>query len=248
MNVFVGCCGFPVGRRKYYTLFDAVELQETFYNRPNPARMRKLRDEAPEGFKFTMKAWQALTHPPNLRTWRKSRTKIPKELWGKYGYLRPTKENFEAWESVKEAAEALKAEVVVLQLPPSFKYTAENLANIENFLSTLKPEFWIGVELRGDWREHGDRLSQVLDKYDFAIHVTDPFRWWPLKISLTQYFRLHGIGGREVNYSYRYTDQDLRRLKEFLERLEEPENLFVMFNNKYMRDDALRFKGVLTRH
>ncbi|MCD6324204.1 MAG: DUF72 domain-containing protein [Desulfurococcales archaeon] len=246
MRVFVGCCGFPIGRRKYYSLFPAVELQETFYNMPDPERMRKLRAEAPENFRFAMKAWQALTHPPNMRTWRRSKVKIPKELWGKYGYLRPTTENFSAWEAVREAAKALGAEVVVLQLPPSFGYTDENLRNLSDFLTAIEPaEFKVGIELRGEWRKHGDALAEILGEHKNVIHVVDPFRWRPVKPSPTYYFRLHGIGGKEVNYGYKYTDKDLRALRDIVESVGSAEQVFVMFNNKYMRDDALRFKEIL---
>ncbi|MCI4446490.1 MAG: DUF72 domain-containing protein, partial [Pyrobaculum sp.] len=39
MQVLVGTCGFPTSRKTIYATLDAVELQETFYNMPNPERM-----------------------------------------------------------------------------------------------------------------------------------------------------------------------------------------------------------------
>jgi len=33
-RILVGCCGFPVGREKYYKTFKGVEIQQTFYQLP----------------------------------------------------------------------------------------------------------------------------------------------------------------------------------------------------------------------
>ncbi len=244
-NVFVGCCGFAVGRRKYYTLFDVVELQDTFYNPPDEAKLSKLRDEAPPNFKFTMKAWQAITHPPNMRTWRRAKVVPPKDKWDKYGYLRPTKENFEAWEVIDKAANTLQAEFIVIQLPPSFRFTEENLRNMTEFFSTIKPRnYLVGLEVRGDWREHEAELKDIILRYDWLVHVVDPFRWAPVVEKDATYFRLHGIGSAEVNYRYRYTDDDLMKLKEKVLNVGS-KKVFVLFNNVYMRDDALRFKELI---
>jgi len=30
-EIKIGCCGFPVGKERYYKEFDVVELQSTFY-------------------------------------------------------------------------------------------------------------------------------------------------------------------------------------------------------------------------
>jgi uncharacterized protein YecE (DUF72 family) len=51
------------------------------------------------------------------------------------------------------------------------------------------------------------------------------------------YFRLHGRG----RYRYRYTDDDLRQLKAWC--AQHPE-VYCLFNNLWMWDDALRFKGM----
>ncbi len=249
MRVYVGCCGFPMSRRKYYETFDTVELQETFYNRPNPERMAKLRNEAPEGFVFNMKAWQAVTHPPSSPTWRRSKWRPPKELWERYGDLKPTRENIEAWEVTCDAAEALKARVVVVQTPPRFGYSEENVERVLRFFreasSICGSSVLIGWEPRGSWRERPETVARIVESVDRLIHVVDPFRWWPPTsgLSPTVYLRLHGIGGRETNYRYKYSDEDLARLKEMVAEVDG--EVFVMFNNVFMRDDATRFKRIL---
>jgi len=242
-GIFVGCCGFPVGRRKYYGMFNVVELQDTFYNPPEPGKLARLRQEAPESFTFTMKAWQAITHPVDSPTWKRSRFKPGGELRDRYGYLRPTREVLEAWEQTASAARALQARVVVLQMPPSFTASEENVRNAESFFSTVESrEFIIGWEVRGDWPRNLDKLARVLEKFDRVIHVVDPFRLAPAVERGTAYFRLHGIGPREVNYRYKYTDADLERLWEMAEPRSSRGEVYVMFNNVYMLQDASRFK------
>ncbi|MFN3268165.1 MAG: DUF72 domain-containing protein, partial [Zestosphaera sp.] len=76
----------------------------------------------------------------------------------------------------------------------------------------------------------------------------DPFKWFPPVTRTTSYyFRLHGIGPREVNYRYKYSAEDLRKLKNLLRSLEGVLEVYVMFNNVYMREDALKFKELLQK-
>ncbi len=245
--IYVGTCGFPMGRSKYYGLFKTVELQDTFYNPPDTGRLAKLRSEAPPSFIFNMKAWQAITHPPSMPTWRRSKFKPPKDLWNKYGFLRPTKENFDAWEKVREGARALNAKVIVIQLPSAFKCTKENFNNATEFLKSVSSSnYIIGLELRGDWTKNTQLISELVNINKNIIHVFDPFRLSPAVIKEVTYMRLHGIGGKDVNYRYRYKDEDLIKLKDFVKNLGGSNEIFVMFNNVYMRDDALRFQKLLT--
>ncbi|MEM3922307.1 MAG: DUF72 domain-containing protein, partial [Nitrososphaerota archaeon] len=77
-------------------------------------------------------------------------------------------------------------------------------------------------------------------------HIVDPFRCQPQSSHQLTYFRLHGIGGKEYNYRYRYADPDLRRLGEIVEKyVREGRRVYVLFNNVYMADDAARFMSLL---
>src|SRR5512134_2608231 len=60
----VGCCGFVVAQRQYYRLFELIEIQQTFYRLPRLETAAKWRDAAPDGFEFTIKASQLITHEP----------------------------------------------------------------------------------------------------------------------------------------------------------------------------------------
>jgi len=251
VEIRVGCCGWCVrgGKKAYYTRFAVVEVQETFYKLPRPQTVSKWLNEAPGDFKFCMKAWQAITHPPSSPTWRRAGVKIPKTRADRYGFLKPTRENYEAWEKILEICRAMKAEVCVIQTPAAFGYSPENFSNADRFFSTIKRDrILIGWEPRGTWREHLDAVKKLCDRHDL-VHVVDPFRSKPVSEHPMAYFRLHGIGGKEVNYRYKYTDRDLERLKEMVNTMLKggKEKVYVLFNNVAMAEDAARFVDVLKR-
>ncbi|MCS7111603.1 MAG: DUF72 domain-containing protein [Ignisphaera sp.] len=247
--ILVGCCGFSISRSRYYTLFNTVELQETFYNPPDVDRLRRYRSEAPQHFIFTLKAWQAVTHPIDSPTWRRARFVPDKTLSDRYGFLRPSREVFEAWDVVVKGARALQARVIVVQTPSSFGYSEENRRNaIEFFSSVDTGEFAIGWEPRGTWLQNSDRVAEIVSKFRGVIHITDPFKALPAVDREVVYFRLHGIGKGEVNYRYRYSDDDLRKLSEIAARYHGwNRDVYIMFNNIYMVRDAQRFKSIHTQ-
>ena len=248
MRAYIGCCGFPVSRKKYFASLRVVELQQTFYKLPRPETAVKWREEAPEDFIFTMKIWQVITHPPSSPTWRKAGIKVDDESKKLYGFFKPTEENIQAWEKTIEIARAVKARILVAQTPPSFGYSKENENNMIKFFEKVKRDsFTIGWEPRGDWRKYPEKVLNLVTRLNL-IHVVDPFRWWPpVKITATIYLRLHGIGGKETNYSYKYTIKDFDNLCGMLLELSNSnvDEVYIMFNNKYMFQDALSFKKYL---
>jgi uncharacterized protein YecE (DUF72 family) len=248
LQFHVGCCGFSISRKRYYGLFDVVELQETFYDPPNMDRLKALRSEAPSNFTFTLKCWQAVTHPLSSQTWRRAKHVPDKALSDRYGFLKPTREVFEAWNMVLEGAKVLDAKVIVIQTPPSFNCTDENYNNaIQFFSAASSSNIILGWEPRGDWLEKPERILDVVGRFRNVIHIVDPFRAKPALVRDKMYFRLHGIGGGEVNYRYKYTDEDLSRLKSMIMgyKAEGASEFYVMFNNVYMAEDASRFKQLI---
>ncbi len=238
MDIKIGTCGFPVARRRYYGEFNVVEVQQTFYDPPGEETLRRWREEAPEGFEFTLKAWQLITHPVRSPTYRRLKSiRIKQADEERYGFFRPTPEVEMAWRRTREAAAILRAEVVLLQCPPSFGPTDENLSNLRGFLSGGRTEgLVVCFEPRGWPVETALRAC----KENGVVYVFDPFRQRPdperLKAQQGMlYLRLHGIG----SYKYRYSDEDLSGLKELL--LEAGMDCYVMFNNVSMFDDAGRF-------
>ena len=245
----VGCCGWAVrgGKEAYFRVFNLIELQDTFYKLPKISTAEKWRSIAPNSFEFTLKAWQVITHPPTSPTWKRAKLKIKPNMKDKYGFLRPTEENFRAWEQTLNICRALKAKICVFQTPPSFGFSNKNVENVKNFFSSISRNgISLAWEPRGTWNNHLDIVKKLCDSLDL-IHVVDVFRRMPVSSHSTCYIRLHGIGKGEVNYKYKYTDDDLMTL---LNKVKELFNLgyaevYVLFNNVYMADDALRFKKLI---
>ncbi|RLF07651.1 MAG: DUF72 domain-containing protein [Thermoprotei archaeon] len=247
MVVKVGCCGWAVkgGMKKYFETFDLIELQSTFYKLPSVETAKRWREEAPQNFTYTMKAWQAITHPPTSPTWRKSGLKISSEAYEKYGFLKPTNENYEAWDKSIEIAKILKCSVLVIQLPPSFVKNNENIMNIKTFMNSVeRPQsLEIGIEFRHEsWDlETVKSLCEELN----LIHIIDPFKQ-NLARTTSQiiYYRLHGLGQRA--YVYDYSISELEQLYEkWVKPYEREKEVYVLFNNTNMAADALDFKKII---
>ena len=103
-KVKVGCCGFPGGRKGYFSQFKLVEVQQTFYKMPKLETAQRWRQESPADFEFTLKAWQLITHPPASPTYRKAGLKVPSSAEEHYGFFRPSDEVHQAWEETRRFA------------------------------------------------------------------------------------------------------------------------------------------------
>jgi uncharacterized protein YecE (DUF72 family) len=238
----VGCCGFPIGMKEYFEKFRLVEIQSTFYNIPKPKTVAAWRNMAGENFEFSVKAWQAITHPSTSPTWKRAQIKIDVEDRDHYGFFRPTREVFEAWKKTREICHLLKARICLIQCPSSFVAEEQNVTNMREFFSKIDRQgLTIAWEPRGQsWSDANvKRLCQELD----LTHCVDPFAANPVLTprSKIAYFRLHGRPPGKAMYRYKYTDQDLRWLAKKTKGLEASGlTIYCLFNNISMRDDAER--------
>lgn len=248
-NIHVGCCGWAVrgGKKAYYERFKCIELQDTFYKLPKLETVKRWKESAPSDFIFCMKAWQVITHPPTSPTWRKAGIKVQEPSKDLYGMLKPTKENIDAWSKMLEVAKVIDSYVIVIQTPPSFGYSEENFSSVDKFFGRIpRNDIIIGWECRGTWSENLDAVAELCRRHEI-VHVTDIMRLRPAYRHKILYVRLHGLGKGETNYSYKYTDEDLSKLLYLIKQeMAEREMGFVMFNNVWMAEDALRFKHILS--
>lgn len=240
----VGCCGFPFkgGMKAYFEKFKLVELQSTFYKLPKLSTVRSWRVQAPEDFEFSMKAFQGLTHPISSPTWRRSGLKLSREESEGLGFLKPSKLNYEYWEKTREVAEVLRARIVVLQCPPSFTCTEENIKNMKTFLKSInRGNLILAWEPRHDsWKP--EVIRELCIELNL-VHVVDPFKSETQTYDVNPvYYRLHGLGARP--YNYKYTDEDLKMLYELYVKPIQNRgfDVYILWNNIYMGEDALRFK------
>lgn len=238
-NLWVGCCGWAMRRAEYFRQFSAVELQNTFYQPPAVELAKKWRREAPDGFRFCLKAWQLITHPASSPTYRRLKSPLSEKSKGLVGCFQPTEEVWNAWLTTLDIASALKAAVILFQCPASFRPEERNLNNLERFFRRVgQCPARLAWEPRGDWPQD---IVRDLCLRCGLIHCVDPFGGEPA-VSGLRYYRLHGRGG----YNYQYLDAELEDLRK-IALADTHKDTYIMFNNVFMRSDAARFLALLAR-
>lgn len=235
MEFKVGCCGWACAHQKYYKDFRVIEIQETFYQPGAIPKYEKWRKESPCDFEFVLKAPQLITHRPTSPTYRKVKIKIPDSKKKHYGSFVPTEEVFSAWDQIDKIAKALETKVILFQCPAGFNSCPGHRDNLQKFFKKINRRNYILVlELRADWKEEIKKICQKLD----LVHCVDPLKensaWGRIN-----YFRLHGLPGYNLDYSYKI--KDLVKLKKLCDRKVN----YVMFNNLSMQKDAKRFQKLL---
>ncbi|NHC12536.1 DUF72 domain-containing protein [Motilibacter deserti] len=232
----VGLCGWTVAMSTYVQRFPVLEVQHTFYEPPGEALLRRWRASVPDGFEFTVKAWQVITHDSSSPTYRRLKTPLPAEHRGQVGSFRTTPAVLQGWARTLESASVLRASAVLLQCPKSFRPTDENVQRMRRFLTTVERPAPLRLlwEPRGEWPT---ALVAELCRELRLAHVTDPMQVETVTPEQT-YYRLHGTTGiRHV-----HTDEELHRLRALVAGHPEP---YVLFNNLSRARDAERFLALL---
>jgi uncharacterized protein YecE (DUF72 family) len=238
MNVRIGLCGFSMAFDEYVREFPLVEVQQTFYEPPRDSTMRRWRALAPDGFEFTVKAWQLVTHEAGSPTYRRLRRALSDEERRDVGGFRMTPIVLDGWKRTLECVRLLRASAILLQCPASFRPTAEHIARLRDFATRVERPTGVRLlwEPRGDWST--DVVAELCRDLDLT-HVVDPF----VSVTATPertYFRLHGITGpRHV-----YTDEELVQVAHWLPKVEHAP-AYVLFNNLPRVGDARRFRRLL---
>lgn len=245
MSIHAGTCGYgyydaPAGLKERFETklqafthdFDLLEVNRTFYELPRTATCEKWRRRAREGFMFTLKAWQALTHPLSSPTWRGNDDGLTEAQREGFGYLRPNGAVIEAWNRTLERARALEAPLMLVQCPASFEPGGEHEANLRELMSRVDRDgVRIAWEPRGDWLEAPDRVARLCDELDL-VHTVDPMRRDPAHLGEVAYLRLHGLNEDPYDYDYDYSEDELGTLADKLEALNERcEDVYCLFNN-----------------
>jgi len=244
-GIKVGLCGFTMAMARYPSHFPVVEVQQTFYEPPADALLSRWSAAVPEGFEFTLKAWQLITHESKSPTYRRLKRPLTAEERSGCGAFRDSAIVREALARTLACAKVLGAQKIVFQSPASFRPDSENIARLRHFFARVanveRPAgvryFW---EPRGPaWSERVRLAAELCDELDLG-YVIDPFVT-PLSDARgsqprTTYLRLHGItGARHV-----YSDAELQRLVAMT-----PPNAYVLFNNIPRVSDAQRFLALL---
>ncbi|HVM31200.1 MAG TPA: DUF72 domain-containing protein [Candidatus Limnocylindrales bacterium] len=239
-RVRLGLCGFTMAFEDYLREYRLVEVQQTFYEPPREATMRRWRAQASADFEFTIKAWQLITHDASSPTYRRLRSSLSGADRVEAGGFRPTPIVLRAWQRTLDCAALLRATAILFQCPASFRSTDANIERLRAFFATINrpPGVRMLWEPRGPW---SPQLLGILCRELGLVHVVDPFVSTTVTPEQT-YFRLHGTtGARHV-----YSDAELGHLADMLPAgpTHPP---YVLFNNLPRVGDARRFKALLAQ-
>lgn len=131
----------------YAQHFSTTEINNTFYRMPSLKLTEGWHAEVPEGFSFTLKLSQRITHFKRLKN-------VNEEM-----------------EFFLTSAAGLKEKLgpILVQLPPNFK---KDIAVLEDFLAKFAPRARLAFEFRHDsWFD--DELFELLRKHQTAFGVVE---------------------------------------------------------------------------
>jgi uncharacterized protein YecE (DUF72 family) len=238
-EVRIGCSGWNYGHWRervypkglptrrwlahYSTLFDTVEINNTFYRLPNRAAVQAWVDETPPEFHFAVKASRYLTHIKRLSD------------------LGPGLTRF--YERIEPLVESPKLGPILWQLPPNFQRDDERLSAALAALPRgrhcfeFRHESWFSPE-----------VYALLAGHDVALVIGDhperPIQAHELTTGWT-FLRFHyGSRGRNGNYSDSELETWARRIRQWRRRVD----VYAYFNNDwegYAVRNGLRLRDLL---
>ena len=192
----------------YATVFDTVELNNTFYRLPTEAAVKGWVEHSPRGFRFAVKASRYMTHIKRLREMSTRGRRF--------------------FDAIKPLADTPKMGPVLWQLPASFQRDDERLGEALERLPSgrhcfeFRHESWFAPE-----------VYELLRRHRAALVIGDdpdrPFQSHELTTSWT-YIRFHrGNRGRRGNYSTRELEEWRRRIAAWRADVE----VYAYFNNDW---------------
>lgn len=222
-NLYIGCSGFynndwkgslyPENTQSkdflslYAEVFNAVEINSTFYRIPTAKTLLKWHNETPESFRFFIKIPKAITHQKRLQDCKEEVTEFCQHI---HEHLQQKLSGF------------------LYQLPPSFKNTPENTDLLVNAIDS---RFLNVVEFRHEtwWTKQVFDLLRnnniVFSGVSFPGNLSEEIIINHPEII---YYRLHG---KPVLYKSEYSEDFLSHLAEGLSKT--PQTVFIFFNNTW---------------
>lgn len=212
----------------YSKIFNAVEINTTFYGPQSPAQIQRWAASTPRDFRFCLKAPRRVTH--DLR-------------------LQNTESEMRAFVEPSMGLED-KFGAVLIQLPPSFK--EDERSSLESFLPELPKGPRYAIEFRhASW--HIPRTADLLRQHAVCWVATD-YEDLPVEIiPTTDFLYIRWIGKHNVipHPGHEVIDRT-ERLQAWIERiqpvLDEVHTVYGFFDNDYAGHSPAtcnRFKTML---
>ncbi|HEY0319778.1 MAG TPA: DUF72 domain-containing protein [Pyrinomonadaceae bacterium] len=218
---------YPKGTRAagmleiYARSFETVEVDSTFYAIPSAQTISAWAKRTPEGFTFSLKLPQEITHTRALRS-------------GSVILL----EEFCA----RVKALGARLGVVLIQMPPQFELTTENAHALREFLPHLPRDIRFSIEFRHtDWMRR--RVADLLAKHNVALALVEG-RWIEraemelfIRKSTADFAYIRWMGERDLvrfDTITRAQDKNLQAWHETITELRaHTSNVFAYFSNFY---------------
>ena len=197
----------------YGRKFNTVEVNYSFYHLPSEKTYQKWREEAPRSFVFAVKISRYISHIKRL------------------------KDISDGWKRFYSRAQLLNDKLgpFLLQLPPNFLFSQENLARLEKFLAVVKnssEKIKLAVELRHQSWDN-QNVFEILRKYNTALVVSDSSRWPEIiQSDLADFIYLRFHGPREL-FASDYSSAELKNWAKNLKKWGQNKDIFAYFNNDF---------------
>lgn len=191
----------------YATVFDTVEINNTFYRLPTESKVEGWARQAPPGFVYSPKVGQYCTHRKKLKDpeqW------LPNHL-----------------DRVERLRDHLGPNL--LQLPPRW---GKDLGRLAAFLEMAPDRIRWAVELR-DPSWVADDTFELLERHRAALCIHDLLADHPwIRTAPFTYVRFHGPNALVHPYLGRYTGRRLRPIADRMgEWLDHGTDVYAYFNN-----------------
>lgn len=219
-RILLGCAGWSLSSKtaeafpsdgshlqRYAAVFNAVEINSSFYRPHRPATYARWRDSVPEDFRFSVKIPRTITHEKRLR----DATDLLATFLGEVGEL------------------THKLGCLLLQLPPSLKFYADEAAA---FFTMLREQTALPVACEprhASWFE--PTAAELMRLHAIGCVRADPSPVGglePVGHDATLYIRLHGS---PAIYRSAYDDAFLDALATRIKAAHEAHSIWCVFDN-----------------
>jgi uncharacterized protein YecE (DUF72 family) len=171
----------------YSKIFNAVEIDSTFYGTPKVGSVYRWRDNSPEGFKISVKVPRSVTHVAGL--------------------VGVNDEMIEFIRTIEKLDDKLS--LILLQFPPSFDNSSSQV--LDDFLEQLPKGYKFATEFRHpSW--YIDQTGELLAKHGVCWAATE-YQGVPKEVPLTTdsiFIRLVGQHGRFRSHDREQIDVTLQ--------------------------------------
>lgn len=197
----------------YSTVFDAVEIDSSFYRIPNSSMISNWTANVPDNFVFTAKLPKRMTHDKHL-------VGIENDI----AYFQKMMKSF-----------GKKLGAVVVQLPPSFKYE-KDIEGLKDFLQLIEKDIRYAIEFRHkSWFK--DEIYKLLHDHDVSMAwAITQYLETPAELT-ADFLYLRLVGDREITQFTGIQKDQSDEMKKWIKKIEEQKDSFsdgfAFFNNHF---------------